>query len=64
MRSFEGQSACTVEVEVTRNDAAIGPQIRVRDGCAPWKDGAFQWVQVPPSDRCYQQWELHLKPAV
>jgi hypothetical protein len=23
----------------------------VRSGCAPWKGGAFQWVQVPPGDR-------------
>ncbi len=22
-----------------------------RFGCAPWKGGAFQWVQVPPGDR-------------
>jgi len=20
-------------------------------GCAPWKGGVFQWVQVPPGDR-------------
>src|SRR5258706_16253222 len=23
----------------------------VRDGCAPCKGGAFQWVQAPPGDR-------------
>jgi hypothetical protein len=24
---------------------------RDRIGCAPWKGGAFQWVQVPPGNR-------------
>jgi hypothetical protein len=23
----------------------------VRVGCAPWKGGAFQWVQAPPGNR-------------
>ena len=23
----------------------------VQDGCAPWKGGAFQWVQIPPGNR-------------
>src|SRR5450759_540012 len=25
--------------------------LNVRSGCAPWKGGAFQWVQAPPGNR-------------
>jgi hypothetical protein len=30
---------------------AINAVLNDRSGCAPWKGGAFQWVQVPPGDR-------------
>jgi hypothetical protein len=36
-----------VEVEDRRGEAAT----LVRDGCAPCKGGAFQWVQIPPGNR-------------
>jgi len=31
----------------TRRGCFIGPP-KDRLGCAPWKGGAFQWVQIPP----------------
>jgi hypothetical protein len=30
---------------------AFGQRGDIRNGCAPWKGGAFLWVQVPPGNR-------------
>jgi hypothetical protein len=31
-----------------RANCPLPNRCNVRLGCAPWKGGAFQWVQIPP----------------
>src|SRR5215471_9344704 len=38
-------------LKATGNESLLRAQHDVRNGCAPWKGGAFQWVQVPPGER-------------